>query len=107
MSKKSKIISIISVVIAVIIICLLTIHTSFTDRINPFISQEISYAQIPKGTQKYKNIEAYNPETKKNISLKKVDGYDPSGQYIAIQHKGQYVKSIKYITKKQFMKIKE
>ncbi|EFD99063.1 hypothetical protein [Lactobacillus crispatus] len=52
-------------------------------------------------------MKAYNPKTKKNLLLKKVGGYDPSGQYISIQHKGQYVKSIKYITRKQFMQAKE
>ena len=54
-----------------------------------------------------KEVFIYNPKTKKNLLLKKVGGYDPSGQYISIQHKGQYVKSIKYITRKQFMQAKE
>ncbi|WP_260263064.1 hypothetical protein [Lactobacillus crispatus] len=52
-------------------------------------------------------MKAYNPKTKKNLLLKKVGGYDSSGQYISIQHKGQYVKSIKYITRKRFMQAKK
>ena len=92
-----------ALVLVVGVICIF----SFTDRLNPFISQETSYAQVDKGTQRYYNVKAYNPKTKKNLLLKKVGGYDPSGQYISIQHKGQYVKSIKYITRKQFMQAKE
>ena len=62
------------------VICIFSFHNSFTDRLNPFISQEISYAKVNKGTQQYYNVKAYNLKTKKNISLKKVGGYDPSGQ---------------------------
>lgn len=91
-----------ALVLVVGVICIFSFHNSFTDRLNPFISQEISYAKVNKGTQQYYNVKAYNLKTKKNISLKKVGGYDPAGQYISIQHKGQYVKSIKYISKKQF-----
>lgn len=96
-----------ALVLVVGVICIFSFHNSFTDRLNPFISQKISYAKVNKGTQQYYNVKAYNLKTKKNISLKKVGGYDPSGQYISIQHKGQYVKSIKYITRKQFMQAKE
>ena len=96
-----------ALVLVVGVICIFSFHNSFTDRLNPFISQETSYAQVDKGTQRYYNVKAYNPKTKKNLLLKKVGGYDPSGQYISIQHKGQYVKSIKYITRKQFMQAKE
>lgn len=100
-----------SLVIVAGVICVLSglfsFHNSITDRFNPYVSQETSYAQVTKGTQQYKNVKAYNPKTGKSVFLKKVGGYDPSGKYISIQHKGQYVKSIKYITKKQFMKAKE
>ena len=82
-----------ALVLVVGVICIFSFHNSFTDRLNPFISQETSYAQVDKGTQRYYNVKAYNPKTKKNLLLKKVGGYDPSGQYISIQHKGQYVKS--------------
>lgn len=92
----------IALVLAMGVVCVLSFHNSVTDRVNPFISQETSYAQVPKGMQQYKNVTAYTPKTNKNMSLQKVGGYDPSGQYISIQHKGQYVKSIKYISKKQF-----
>lgn len=97
----------IALVLAMRVVCVLSFHNSYTNRLNPFISQEKSYAQVDKGTQRYYNVKAYNPKTKKNLLLKKVGGYDPSGQYISIQHKGQYVKSIKYITRKQFMQAKE
>ena len=96
-----------ALVLVVGVICIFSFHNSFTDRLNPFISQETSYAQVDKGTQRYYNVKAYNPKTKKNLLLKKVGGYDSSGQYIPIQHKGQYVKSIKYITRKQFMQAKK
>lgn len=98
---------IVSLVIVLSVVGIFSFHNSITDRINPLISSEVSYAQVPKGAQRYENVRAYSPKTKKCISLKNVGGYDSSGQYISIQHKGQYVKSIRYITRKQFMKATE
>lgn len=94
-------------VVVVLVLCL-SRFSYVTDRFNPFISEAVSYAQVPKGTQQYRNVQIYNPKTKKLVpySLNKVGGYDPEGQYISITHKGQYVKSIKYISKKEFMKAK-
>ncbi len=96
----------ISLLIVLSVAGILSFHNSITDRVNPFIVRQTSYAQVSKGAQQYRNVNAYSPKTKQKVLLKKVGGYDPSGQYISIQHKGQYVKSIKYISRKQFMKAK-
>ena len=69
-----------ALVLVVGVICIFSFHNSFTDRLNPFISQEISYAKVNKGIQQYYNVKAYNLKTKKNISLKKVGGGAPAGQ---------------------------
>lgn len=94
-----------SISIVVTLLYLLTLHTSVFDRFNPFVSETVSYAQVPTGTQKYKNVKIYNPKTTKleSYRLHNVGGYDPSREYISIRHKGQYVKSIKYISKKDFV----
>lgn len=78
---------------------------SLRDRVNPFISETTSYAKVKKGTQSYNNVQAIDPKTGKNLSYKidYVGGYDPYGSgYISIDHKGQYVRSINYISKKKF-----
>ena len=94
-----------SISIVVALLYLLTLHTSIFDRFNPFVSETVSYAQVPTGTQKYKNIKIYNPKTSKleSYRLHNVGGYDLSREYISIRHRGQYVKSIKYISKKDFV----
>ncbi|GAA2865163.1 YxeA family protein [Lactobacillus intestinalis] len=94
-----------SIIVVVILGCLLISHTAVFDRFNPFISETVSYAQVPTGTQKYKNVKIYNHKiTKlKSYRLHNVGGYDPSREYISIRHRGQYVKSIKYISKKDFV----
>ena len=81
-------------------------HNSWIDRVDPAIPEVISYAQVPKNTQKYFNVQAYDSKTGRKLpyKIKKVGGYDPSRQYIKIVHKGQYVKEIKYISKKEFQK---
>lgn len=77
---------------------------SLRDRLTPFIPETTSYAKVQKGTQSYNNVQALDPKTGKNLSYKidHVGGYDPSRSYIAIDHKGQYVRSIDYISKKKF-----
>ena len=45
-----------SISIVVALLYLLTLHTSVFDRFNPFVSETVSYAQVPTGTKKYKNI---------------------------------------------------
>lgn len=42
-----------SISIVVALLYLLTLHTSVFDRFNPFVSETVSYAQVPTGTQKY------------------------------------------------------
>ena len=86
------------------VISLLTVHTSTTDRLNPLVSETVSYAKVPKNTQNYKQVTIINPKDGKTraYKIKQVGGYDPTQEYIKIHHKGQYVKSISYITKNQF-----
>lgn len=104
MLKKYKVFSFICTIIILGLIGMISIHTSITDRFNPFIPQVISYAKVPKGTQQYKNVKIYDPKSNNVLSyrIKQVNGYDPSRQYISINHKGQYVKSIRYISKETY-----
>ena len=60
-------------------------HDAIVDRLNPFVSETVSYAQVPEKTQQY----------------------DPSRKYIKIDHKGQYVKTIDYVSESKFLKIKK
>lgn len=39
-----------ALVLVVGVICIFSFHNSFTDRLNPFISQETSYAQVDRHT---------------------------------------------------------
>ena len=95
--KKFKIgvISLLTVLV-IAIIGVLTVHTSTTDRLNPLVSET--------DTQNYKQVTIINPKDGKTraYKIKQVGGYDPNQEYIKIHHKGQYVKSISYITKNQF-----
>ena len=103
--KKFKIgvISLLTVLV-IAIIGVLTVHTSTTDRLNPLVSETVSYAKVPKNTQNYKQVTIINPKdgNTRAYKIKQVGGYDPTQEYIKIHHKGQYVKSISYITKNQF-----
>ncbi|WP_223897337.1 YxeA family protein [Lactobacillus huangpiensis] len=82
------------------------VHNEIIDYFNVAIPKTYSYAQVPKNTQKYFNVQAYDSKTGRKLpyKIKKVGGYDPSRQYIKIVHKGQYVKEIKYVSKKEFQK---
>lgn len=84
------------------------LNYDLTDRHNPFVGQEVSYAQVPKAANSYKNVAVYNAQNKtRSYKIKEIKSYDPNGRYIEIHHKGQYVESIKYLSKKQFTKIVE
>lgn len=83
---------------------------SFRDRFNPFISETTSYAKVkdPGNTDSmYRNVQSINPKTGKNLpyKIKYIIKHD-TGNYISIDHKGQYVKSINYISKKEFDSVK-
>ena len=81
-------------------------HNSWIDRANPAIPEVTSYAKVKKNTQNYLNVQAYNPETGKKLPYKieRVGGFDPSRQYIKIDHKGQYVRKINYISQTTYLK---
>ncbi|WEV43081.1 YxeA family protein [Lactobacillus sp. ESL0684] len=93
-------------VLGIIVVCcggILLIHNQYTDYINPLIDMEISYAKVPKHTQKYRNVQAVDNNGKKlPYKIKYIGGYDPGRQYIYIEHKGQYVKQIEYLPKDKF-----
>ena len=84
-------------------------HDAIVDRLNPFVSETVSYAQVPEKTQQYVNVEIIDPKSGKNRSykIKEITGYDPSRKYIKIDHKGQYVKTIDYVSDSKFLKIKK
>lgn len=102
MKIQELVISIVGVVAA--LLCLNKYTAQYTDRINPFVAQTVSYAKVEKGTQRYHNVKIVDPTTKqkRTYTIRNVGGYDPDGQYIKIDHKGQYVKEIHYISKHQF-----
>ena len=81
-------------------------HNSWTDRADTSIPEVTSYAKVPKNTQNYLNVQAYNPDTGKKLPYKieRVGGFDPSRQYIKIDHKGQYVRKIDYISESTYLK---
>jgi uncharacterized protein (TIGR01655 family) len=82
------------------------IHNQYTDYLNPMIKMRVDYAKVPKNTQKYYNVQAIDKAGKKlPYKILYVGGYDPTMQYVAIHHKGQYVKVIDYIAKKKMPKL--
>ena len=104
MSKKTKLISLIVGVLMLVLLAALAIHTPITDRINPLVHEQVSYAKVVKGQNKYQNVKIYDSQTKKPLpyTIKEVTGYDPTGEYMMIKHRGQYVESIKYLSEKEF-----
>lgn len=104
MSKKTKLISLIVGCLVLALVAVATIHTPITDRINPLVHEQVGYAKVVKGQNKYQNVKIYDSQTKKPLpyTIKEVTGYDPTGEYMMIKHKGQYVESIKYLSEKEF-----
>lgn len=78
------------------------VHNSITDRFNPLLKETTSYATVSGklSAGSYTNVKAKNSDGTTTI-LKQVGSYD-SGKYIAIIHKGQYVKTIAYLTPKEY-----
>ncbi|MCO6532773.1 YxeA family protein [Lactobacillus panisapium] len=106
-SKKLKIIIVTAIVL---LLCVpFVFHNSISDRFNPLITETISYAEVPQNTQKYYSVQSFNPKNGKLLpyKIKYVGGYSPNEKYIAIDHKGQYVRSIEYISKKEFLAAKK
>ena len=84
---------------------ILLIHNQWTDLINPFVPEQTSYAKVPQGKQRYRNVELYTAtQTKPTLVLKEMTGFDPDGKYVAVRHKGQYVKRVTYVSKETFAK---
>ena len=77
--KKFKIgaISLLTVLV-IAIIGVLTVHTSATDRLNPLVSETVSYSKVPKKTQNYKQVTIINPKDGKTraYKIKQVGSYD-------------------------------
>ncbi|WP_105992991.1 YxeA family protein [Staphylococcus simulans] len=94
---KKVIILSLSVLIIIGIFAVTTVRNQFTDRFNPFLRMEYSYAQVDKGTQRYENIQAYSKCGE--FVPYKLDflGFDPNKQYVVIVHKGKYVKEMHYV----------
>ncbi|WP_424321095.1 YxeA family protein [Lacticaseibacillus chiayiensis] len=103
--KKAKLFgSVLAAFVVATAVGILSIHNQLTDRINPFLSEQISYAKVPQGSQRYRNIELYTAgQEKPTMMLKEMTGYDPEGQYVTVQHKGQYVKRVTYVSKEAFL----
>lgn len=95
---KRNVIIVISVLL-IIVMSLLLVRNERLDRFNPFIKEKVAYAKVPKDTQKYKNITVYTEDGKEKSYKLDFLGYDPTKEYVTINHKGKYVRSIEYITK--------
>lgn len=86
-------------IIGFVILC--SVHNKYTDYINPFMKETISYAAVPTNTQVYKNVDVYTPATKKHTTLQEFTGYDHQ-KYVKVYHKGQFVREIRYISAKEY-----
>lgn len=102
--KTTKLLgSLAAAIIVVALSGILLIHNRWTDRVNPFVPEQTSYAKVPQGTQRYRNVKLYAAtQTKPTLVLKEMTGYDPDGKYVAVWHKGQYVKRVTYVSKEAF-----
>ncbi|MHD0398161.1 YxeA family protein [Staphylococcus simulans] len=96
MKKKIIFPIIIFIVLLSIVLCLF-VRNELTDRFNPLLTMEKSYAKVEKGTQDYKDVQAYNKEGKALTYKLTFKGFDPEQEYVVIEHKGKYVKVMHYI----------
>lgn len=95
-------------ILIILVVFLSFTHNSNTDRINPMIKEETSYAEVPLNTNEYRNVEAFDSNGNHlKYKINEIGGYDSTKKYISFVHKGQYVKSISYISKAEFNKIKK
>ncbi|SCS40295.1 YxeA family protein [Staphylococcus caeli] len=90
--------------IPIILVLLLIFLFTFDkfDRFNPFLKNETSYAIVKPNTQYYQNVTIYSEQGEKRNYKLSFGGYDPSKQYVKLNHKGTYVKNIEYISKQNF-----
>lgn len=89
---------IVTSVLLIIILSLLLVRNEHLDRFNPLLKEKVSYAKVPKDTQDYRNITVYSKNGEKRV-INWFLGYDPTKEYVKVNHKGKYVRSIEYITK--------
>jgi uncharacterized protein (TIGR01655 family) len=95
---------IVTIVLLIIILSLLLVRNEHLDRFNPLLKEKkVSYAKVPKDTRDYRNITVYSKNGKKKSYKLVFLGYDPTKEYVKVNHKGKYVRSIEYITKKIFL----
>ncbi|OEK78895.1 YxeA family protein [Staphylococcus xylosus] len=90
---------IISVIVMLSLLLILFFTNDKFDRFNPLLSEETSFAIVKLNTQKYDNVKVYSKDGKKLNYKLSFGGYDPNKQFVQIEHKGTYVKNIKYIKK--------
>ncbi|MDW8569412.1 YxeA family protein [Staphylococcus shinii] len=90
---------IISVTVMLFLLLLLFFTNDKFDRFNPLLPEETSYAIVKLNTQNYDDVIAYSKDGEKLGYKLTFGGYDPNKQFVQIEHKGTYVKNIKYIEK--------
>ncbi|KFE42571.1 YxeA family protein [Staphylococcus agnetis] len=88
---------ILTVAMIVVLTIVASIRNEYTDRFNPFLQEEVSYSKVPKDKQHYQDITAYTKDGKTKDYKLNFTGYDETGEYVKIYHKGKYVRSIEYI----------
>ncbi|MGZ0076129.1 YxeA family protein [Staphylococcus aureus] len=89
---------IVTIVLLIIILSLLLVRNEHLDCFNPLL-RKVFYAKVPKDTQDYRNITVYSKNGEKKSYKLDFLGYDPTKEYVKVNHKGKYVRSIEYITK--------
>lgn len=100
--NKKIILSTIAILILVGLILCLVVRNNLTDRFNPTIKFEKSFAKVEKNTQDYKEVQAYNKDGEPLSYKLNFKGFDPNKEYVVIEHKGKYVKAIHYIKEMPF-----
>ncbi|WP_412520354.1 YxeA family protein [Staphylococcus simulans] len=95
MNKKS--LFIVTVIVFFAIVAVSIVRNEYTDRFNPFMTMEKSYAKVEKGTQRYENVQAYSKDGERLPYKLTFLGFDSKREYVVILHKGKYVKEIHYL----------
>lgn len=81
----------------IIVARLIFVRHPEVDRFNPLLSEEVSFAKVPKGEKEYQDIQAYDKNGDPLKYKLSFGGYDESNRYVRIFHKGKYVRQIEYM----------
>ncbi|PTJ16555.1 YxeA family protein [Staphylococcus simulans] len=94
---KKKVLVTIAILLFFAVVAFSIVRDEYTDRVNPFLTTEKSYAKVEKGTQYYENVQAYSKDGERVPYKLTFNGFDPQKENVVIIHKGKYVKEIHYL----------